>query len=464
MPSKIQILIGGVDYAPYTDLQSLNVDNNIVMTYDSANLSIQLDGELPRPKTGQEFIWNEVDKLTGAEIRRDFGGVVVNVEETTEGPSLMYKLTIKSYEHWFNRHLVTAWFNQDNAHKIVTSLINKFCPGFTTKNVYNQSPAIIPQYFNYQKPSNCIKNICDQLEYGWYIDYWKDVHFYPIEAAKSPLPNNILDVDRDMISYGDLVISENGEQIFNKIFLKGFKTRSNGPINLTFPCDGITQQWSLGYRASSLKNDVQIAVYPSIAAFNSDTAFQTTGKLGVGSSGTLLTLKKDIIEGAPDQGVEPGTAYIHYTQHLVRVPDALGSGTLPTGYVVAARFFYLRDQIYMGQDVTAQNKIGKIEGTDGVYEYMQEDKSLTNSTIGAPKAKAELMLIKYGMPQIKGSFVSYIPGWRAGQHFFLTTVKRMGGIKKTMHIHRVSKRMVNSIDGKALVQHVIEFADSPYLV
>lgn len=461
MAPKLQILIGGLDYAPYVDLESLSVDNNIVMTYDSANLTLQLDGELTRPRTGQEFIWNVVDSSTGVEINRDFGGVVVNVEETTEGPSLIYKLTVKSYEHWFNRHLVTAWFGQDIAHKTVKIMINKFCKGFTTNNVYTSSPVIIPQYFNYQKPSDCMKVIADQLEYGWYIDYWKDVHFYPAEIATSPLPGNLLDVEKDLVSYGDLVLAEDGEQVYNKIFLRGFKTRASDYMNLVFPCDSMTAQWSLGYRASSVKDDIKVAVFSSLAEYQADTSFQTTG---VATRGTQLTVKKDIVEGAPNQPTGSGTAFIHYTQHLLRVPNALGTGTLPTGYVVAAHFYYLKDQIFMGQDINAQNAIAKIEGTDGVYEYSQEDKSLTNSTVNAPKAKAELMLKKYGKPQIKGSFTTFIPGWRAGQYFTLTSSRRMGGLNKIMYVHRVGKKLISSVNGSYVVQSAIEFADSPYLV
>lgn len=458
---KIQILVGGVDFAPYVDVESLSVDNNIIMTSDTASCTIQLDGEVGRPRAGQEFIWRTIETTTGAEVSRDFGGVVVSVQEDVDGISLIYTLTIKSYEHWFNRHLVSAWYNQDYAENTIRNVVNQFCPGFTTNNVQNSNIQIIPQYFAYQKPSECIKLIADQLQYGMYIDYYKDLHFYPSESAVSPLPGNLLDVDNDLSSYGDLSLVENGDQVYNKIYLKGFKTRSNNYYNLTFPGDGQTLQWSLGYRASSLKGDVQIAVFPSLAAYQSDITFQTTG---TATNGTQLTIKKDIIEGAPDQAQASGTAYIHYTQHLIRIPSALGGGALPAGYVVAVHFYYLKDQVYMGQDITAQSQIKAIEGTDGCYEYAQEDKSLTNSTIGAAKAKAELLLMKYGLPQIQGSFTTFTPGWRAGQFFNIATIKRMGGISGAMYVLRVSKKLVSSVNGEFVVQSTVQFADSPYLV
>lgn len=432
------------------------------MTSDTASCDVWLlPGQMPRPRAGQEFIWQDWDYTNQTEIGREFGGVVVNVDENVDGIYLVYSLTVKSYTHWFDRHLVIAWYNQDYAHNVVKSIVNSFCPGFTTNNVQTTTAQVVPQYFNYQKASDCVKLVADQIGFGWYVDYWKDVHFYPAEFAVSPLPGNILDVDNDFTSYGDLTLTENGEQTFNKVFITGFKTRSTNYTNLTFPGDGQTVQWSLGYRASSVKGDVSVAVFPSLVAYQSDTSFQTTGNP---TNGTLLTLKRDIVDGAPDQASEVGTAYIHYTQHLIRVPNWNGTGAPASGTVVAAHFYYLRDMVYMGQDMAAQNTIVQIEGTDGVYEYATQDKSLTNSTIAAAQAKAEMLVRKYGRPQLRGSFTTFTSKWRAGQYFTLVTQKRMDGIRKTMFVQRVRKQLIANKDGNYVVQCTVEFADSPYLV
>lgn len=124
----------------------------------------------------------------------------------------------------------------------------------------------------------------------------------------------------------------------------------------------------------------------------------------------------------------------------------------------------MKDITYMGQDVQAQTTTAQIESTDGIYEYSEEDKSLTNSTIAAPQSKAQLLLLKYNLPQITGSFTSYLSGWKAGQSFTLTTQARMGGLTTTMFVLRVTKTLVNNINNQYVVQNVVEFADSPYLV
>lgn len=482
------MLFGGVDYTPYTSLEDVSIQNNMVMTSDTGTIIVQLDGELPRPKCGQEFIWHTIDSVTQSELTRDFGGVVVTVQEDTEGTSLIYTITVKSYEHWFNRHLVTYWYNQyyasgtkaqllalkpsdsanindtvdnGNGDGIVNRIVEGFCPGFTCNNVQPIGNMVIPQYFNYVAPSDAIKTIANQLEYGYYIDYYKDVHFYPFETFKSPLPGNILNADTDLTSYGDLEIIEDGQQTYNKVFLKGFKTRNASPVNLSFLGDGSTKQWSLGYRVSSFKGDIAVAVYSSMSAYTADTTFQTTG---VTTGGTQMTIKRDIVDGAPDQTSTSNTAYVQYTQYLLRLPNYAGAGVVPSGKVIGVFFHYLKDIVYMGQNTQAQTTTAAIEGTDGIYEYAVDDKSLTNSTVGAPQAKAQLLLQKYSMPQISGTFTSYLSGWRAGQCFQLVTNKRMGGINQTMYVLQNTKTIVNNVEGSFVTMNQITFANSPYLV
>jgi hypothetical protein len=488
LASQIQILFGGVDYTKYVDLESVSIQNNMVMTSDTGTVIVQLDGELSRPKCGQEFIWHTIDSVSGLELTRDFGGVAVTVQEDTYGTSLVYTITVKSYDHWFNRHLVVYWFNQyyaagtkaqllslvpgdsaninntvnnGNGDGIVNRIVENFCPGFTCNNVQAVSNTVIPQYFNYVTPSDAIKAIADQLEYGYYIDYYKDLHFYSFENFRSPLPNNTLDVDNDLVNYGDLEIIEDGQQTYNKVFLKGFKTRVSTPLLLTFLSDGSSQQWSLGYRVSSFKGDIAVAVFSSMSAYTADTTFQTTG---VTTGGTQMTIARDIVDGAPGQASASNTAYIQYTQYLLRLPNYNGAGIMPTGKVIGVYFHYLKDVIYMGQDMQAQATIAAIEGTDGCYEYAVDDKSLTNSTIGAPQAKAQLLLQKYRLPQISGTFTSYLSGWRAGQSFQLVTTARMGGVNQRMYVLQVTKSIISNVDGTYVTMNQIQFANSPYLV
>jgi hypothetical protein len=502
LTNHVQFLIDGVDYTNTVLYDTVTVDNNIVMTSDTMDVTAQMNPALDtqgRPKCGQEIVWQNPGNVITApdgsqQPYREFGGVITDVKEDVDGIYLVYQVHAKSYIQWMDRHLVTLFYNQDSPENIIANksgsqplaLIPAYAnknglTTFTTYNVQSTNITIIPQYFDYSKVSEAMKLIADQIEYGWYVDYYRDVHFYAAESFTSPLPNNLLDVENDTQNYGDLEIEENGEQTYNSIFLKGFKTRSSNFMVLTFNGDGQTTQWSLGYRVSSFKGDVQVQVYPSLAAYQSDTSFQSGGNP---TAGATMVVARDVLDGSPDQKDAQGTAYVHYTQHLLRIgqyapPGNAGVGAVPSGYVVACRFHYMKDAVFSAADQNAQRKIKAVEGSlsDGVYEYVHQDKSLTNATFSAVIAKGQLLLLKYGAPQILGTFDSYLnvntaQGWRAGQFFYLKSTYRFGGqfaagrgdAKDIMYVQRVTKKIVKNDSGGLITKSTVEFANSPYLV
>jgi hypothetical protein len=483
--NSVQILLNTLDVTPLVEYESIHVDNNVIMTSDVMDFTMYINSgdtvldtktstnvSFVRPKCGNEIVWQNPNAIITApdgsnKPYREFGGVVVEVHETVEGQARIYTVHCKSYVQWLDRHLIQGWYQQQAPETTVKAMVSAFCPGFTTYNVKNSGTTIAPVYSDYQKPSDAIKSVADQVQMGWYVDYYKDVHMYTLEAFNSPLPNNLLDVETDITNYGNLEIVENSEQQVNKIFIKGFKTRSAELYYLPFTGDGQTLQWSMGYRVSSVAGDVTVVVYDSMAQYNADTSFKNGNN---NTAGTKLTLKRDIIDGAPDRGGDSNTAYIHYTQHLIRIPNFSGNGAVPSGKVVVVRFHYLKDMVWLGQDPEAQGVTAKVEGnTDGVYEEVYSDKSLTNSTLSAVQAKGQLILSKYRFPQISGTFEAYFnattkSGWVAGQNFTLKSTKRFGGLNDVMFVQRVSKSVVKNDSGSLIVFYNIEFADSPYLV
>lgn len=484
--SSVQFLLNTLDITPLIDYQTVNVDNNIIMTSDVMDFVMYVNPgdtvidthtstSVPfvRPKCGNEIIWqnpNAVITAPGGTLKpyREFGGVVVEVREMVEGPTSIYTVHCKSYVQWLDRHLVQGWFVQQPPETTVKAIVSQYCPGFTTYSVQNTGVQTTPLYSDYQKVSDAIKGVADQAELGWYVDYYKDVHLYSLESLTSPLPNNTLDVDNDLVNYGDLEIVENSEQQVNSIFIKGFKTRSDQLYYLPYNTDGTSLQWSMGYRVSSVKGDVTVVVYDSMAQYQADTNFKNGG---ANTAGTLLTLAKDIIDGAPDRGSASNTAYIHYTQHLIRVPNWNGTNAaIPAGKVLVVRFHYLKDMVWLGKDPAAQNQTSIVEGgTDGVYEESYQDASLTNSTIDAVQSKGALILMKYRFPQITGTFTTYFnatskSGWYAGQNFILKTTKRFGGINDVMFVQRVTKQIIKNDSQSLIALYTVEFADSIYLV
>jgi hypothetical protein len=363
------------------------------------------------------------------------------VKESVDGATLVYECSAQSYQYWFDRRLVYGFFQQENADSRIQNIVTKYCPGFTTNNV--KAPiTIVSDFAQYERPSNFIKKIVDQIGYGWYIDAYRDIHAYKIEDFVSPLSGNILDVDNNTTSYGDLVLNEDAEHVYNRFTIRGYKMRSPTPYTFYFVGDGTTSQWQLGYRISSAKGDVTVTV-----------------------GGVPYTVKRDILDGIPGQGGEAGVAYVHFQQHQVRFasPPAAGAVIALTGYP-------LIDKTRIDQDDASVEYMKALENTpasDGVREYAELDKSLTQSTQDAITSKLQLLALKYGYPTITGSFKSYLQGWKAGQMFRMTSARRLGGISvdERFYVYRVTKRWIqNQHTGTSNIEYTIEFADKPYLV
>lgn len=400
------------------------------MSHDTMSFTVRLRGELTRPKRGNEILWlnNGV---------REFGGIVTEVTEVDIGGDLEYAVSAKSYDVWFNRKLVVNFYASMTADALVKQIVQSFCSGFTTANVL-AGYTLPPQFFNYVKPSDAIKKIAEQIEYGWYIDYYKDVHFYPIESFVSPLSSNTLNVEMDTTNYADLKLKEDGTQLKTRIYLKGFKSRVGTPITLTYIADGYTSQWSLGYKPSRNAGDITITV-----------------------GGVSKTTKRDLVDGSPGQNLtDTNSAYINFSQNMWRLNYTPAQGT-----VMNVTMYYLQDTIIMREDPQAQTVAAAADGdSNGIYEFAVTEPSLTQATISAANARGDMLLYKYGYPQITGSFTSFTQGWRAGQYFYLVSNRRLGGINQKMYIHQVKKSIVRSDSTGAFIRYDIAIADIPYLV
>lgn len=455
-----------IDYAPYVDISTVTTTNNVLMNQDTMSFQVTLNEELPTPRVGMEVIWRLWDYDSNTEINREYGGVITSVSEESFGTSLVYNIGCNSYLRWFDRKLITGYYQQQPPEVTIEQIISKYCAGFTTNNVKASNLYLVPQYFNYQRPSQAVKLLADQVQRGWYIDYYRDLHFFRYEDFSSPLPGNILDVENDVTNYGNLVLSEDGEQIYNRFTIRGYKERSATTYTLNFVADGTSHQWSLGYRVSSAKGDVVVKVtrpddsvwYPAV--------------------------KRDVLDGIPGQGGDPSVVYVHYTQHLIRFANAPEAGTQ-----IEVTFYYLVDKKQTDQFDTSVEYMKAIEGDpagDGVYHYATFDKSLTNSTMASVRQKIEILSLKYGTPTVVGSFTSYTHGWRAGQSFRITSTRRMGGITPQQppagtvglgglwYVHKVSKKWIQpaqltdpnnptSYNGNP-IQYEVEFANKPYMV
>jgi hypothetical protein len=74
---------------------------------------------------------------------------------------------------------------------------------------------------------------------------------------------------------------------------------------------------------------------------------------------------------------------------------------------------YEIDIITVAENLASQEIIATIQGTDGVYEDRVADETLV--TIEAVEALAQSVINQYSDPYVNGSYITYTPGYEAGQ-------------------------------------------------
>jgi hypothetical protein len=94
----------------------------------------------------------------------------------------------------FDRNLVNQAYIGMTDKEIIEDIVATCCAGFgiTTTNVI-EGVTIDQISFNYVQPSQALRRISDLTGRNWYIDYQKDVHYFPIDT--NPAPFDITDSD-----------------------------------------------------------------------------------------------------------------------------------------------------------------------------------------------------------------------------------------------------------------------------
>lgn len=432
---SLQILIGGVDYTSYVDFNSVKIDNNIAVTSDTAQFNIKITNkEMPRPKGGSELI-----VLNGT--NREFGGVHISPEEDEIAAGVMlYQCKSRDYGYWADRRLIVEDIMPDYAGNMIKSVVSSFSSGFTTNNV--QTGPLAPyQKVDYVPLTKFVKKLADLFSFGWYIDYYKDFHFFAYETFVSPLPNNLLNIDdpTNALYFGNLTLTEDVSQVRTRVYLKGHKVGARYTVTDTFVADG--QQTSFPLRYEPI-HDLGKGMVITVA-------------------GTNYPAKRDIVDGLPNATASDGNAYVNFDTPQARFNVAPASGS-----VVSVTYYPRLPEALAVSDVQSQKIMAARDQQDGIYEFAINDPGLSWDDASIAQARGQLEINKYGRPHYSGQFTSFLQGWRAGQFFYFYSKRRMDGDLNgfKMFVTKVSKTLVNHPkNGTPTFQYTVSIADTPYV-
>lgn len=353
------------DVERYSDLEKNTLEIKYGLTYEVDTCSFSVKGE--PPTAGDEVIIEDSNRL--------FAGVIVRVELARVFPSKtikVWQIDCDDYTAILDRRLVVESYKNMSASDIFLDIVAKYCPGFTTNGVRPGAPVIesTGAEFEYKRPSECFKWLCDYVGWHWQPDYFKDLSFFSAESLARPAPLAL--VPGGPFRLGKHSIDTQG--LRNRVYIRG-GTMLSDPQEVEWKADGVARIWTLPWG-------------PHEVEYN--------GEPGIGVGEVLQTLGIENIheEADYDYMLNFAEEYIRCSSQTT-TPIAGATMSLTAKQEIAV--------ISMVEDYASQAAIAKVQGgDDGIYEHIIEDDSL--STIQATEAAGLADLRQNGNPKVNGTF------------------------------------------------------------
>lgn len=394
---SIQVDINSVDRTKRIDWQSLKIKNVLTQRVDSCSFIINTYGD-------QTYVPNLGNVV---EIYKDavkiFAGVILKIRDVPKAYKMLgHVIECVDYTRLLDGKLVTESYENMKANDIIADLMSNWGPvGFTTNNV-DANVTIEYISFNYETLSRCLMELAHYLNYDWYVDYDKDIHFFSKETNAAAFDLN--DDDGSYI-YESLVIRRDNSQVRNVVVVEGGEYLGN-TLTSNIDCTGIDWIYNIGYRfenfeatlsATPLSVGIDFSGDPDDydALWNRDEKVLKFKEVDVPSVGALLKI--------------------------------VGDPYLP---VIVKKY----NQASIEAMVSA-------EGGAGEYEYYIFDKRIDSKEGAIERASAELYA--YAQTISEADFRTENDGLRSGQQIIINSSAR-GLVNQKYIINKVTAKMRTS--------------------
>lgn len=315
------------------------------------------------PQNDQEIIIT----MDGGE--RLFAGKIttVNINSVLETGALKVDISCVDYVRLLDSNLVNKGYTGYTDKEIIEDVISTYCPGFgiTTDNVI-EGVTIDQINFNYVQPSQVFRRICDLTGRNWFIDYDKDIHYFPLTTDAAPF-----NINSSSAQYFDLNISKDASQIKNRVYVRG-GTRLSDATTHSQKGDGVKRQFILPDKP----HDVSITV-----------------------NGTPKTV------GIKNVNLSGFDFYVNFQEKYVEQDS--GAGILGTGDTLAVNYTYDIPILVAVEDSVSI-------AANGQKEFAIFDKSISTQQAARDRASAELT--DYASNLIEGGFKTFTHGFKSGQY------------------------------------------------
>lgn len=221
------ISVNGVQYTYSRSLPSQRIFVNSLRIEDQ-------QGEIPntcaftamgfRPVEGQEVI---VRLAAAGSAVRQFAGNIIRLSDVylVDKPvNQAFHVDCIDYTWLLNKRKVIKKYTNQSATVIAQDLISTYCAGYTSVNVVGSLATIDEITFTNVDLTEALTRLAKRIGAYWYIDYFKDLHFFLSEAGSNPA-----DLTPSNRSFADFRQTRDLSQIVTRVYVEG------GGANLSAP-------------------------------------------------------------------------------------------------------------------------------------------------------------------------------------------------------------------------------------
>lgn len=329
---------------------------------------------------------------------RIFGGVITTMSDELVGDStLRYRITAIDYTFFLNRKLVTERFENQTIADIIDSLLTTYAPDFTSVGVVADIN-VASIAFNRITVSECLKKLADLVNYNWYVDYYKDVHFFASTGETAPFT-----VDSGRYIRDSLSITKDITQLRNRVIVQGGDLPT-GTRTVKYAGNGETATFTTHFKFATLPTVTVGGVSKTVGVeyLDEDTSFQCMWDFNQ----KYIRFTSGNIPPAP---TSPAVTNIEITGN-------------PLAPIIV--------------NIPAAASIDEY----GEYQFAITDEALKSEEQAIERALAELRA--YSASLQEGSFDTYEAGLRSGQ--MVRIVDPLRSLDETFIIQKVRYRFLST--------------------
>lgn len=305
------------------------------------------------------------DVIVTLDGTRIFGGKLISFNsQIVEPPTLEYSIECSDFTHTADRSLITERYIGQTAAAIIADLFTTYLPDFTYTNTI--APQVIARVsFNRLTMSQALNKLAKLGNFNWYIDYFKDLHFFAKNDEAAPF--NLTDTSDNFISTS-LVIRKDISQLRNKILVEAGK----------IPTAARTTTWVGDAVKKEFATNFEFAELPTVTV-----------------NGVAKTVGVEFLDTA---GFD---CYWSFQQKYIRF-DTAPVVTHPVA-ITGQPLVPIIARIPLPTSITAY----------GQYEYAINDPTIKSQALAIERAIAELEA--WAEANVEAEFSTYTAGLRSGQ-------------------------------------------------